>query len=133
MACLASKPGPHLNDSEAERLLEGNIGEDAAGGVGEQVDVRDVLLLVLLGVGNAAVQVMRVDQLHHLRQDLLAAWRHAVDVLAVALRGASIPILRVTGDGILCSEELTQSTARETIVQPLQRTDTCKGRLSAYT
>ena len=75
-----------LDDSEAEGLLEGDIGEDAAGGVGEQVDVGNVLLLVLLGVGNAAVQVVRVDQLHDLGQDLLAARRHAINVLTVSLR-----------------------------------------------
>ncbi len=85
-----------LDDGEAEGLLEGDVGEDAAGGVGEQVDVGDVLLLVLLGVGHAAVQVVRVDQLHHLRQDLLAARRHAVNVLAVALRMHQItPQMRI--------------------------------------
>lgn len=87
----ASGSGACLDDSQAKGLLEGDICENAAGGVGEQVDVRNVLLLVLLGVGNAAVQVVRIDQLHHLGQDLLAAWRHAVDVLTVALRATHQP------------------------------------------
>ena len=76
----------YLDDGEAKGFLEGDVGEDAAGGIGQAVDVGDVHLAVLLGVGNTAVQVVAVHQLQDLGQDLVAACSHAVDVLAVALQ-----------------------------------------------
>lgn len=75
----------HLDDRQAKRLLEGDVCEDAARREREAVDVGDVALRMLLGVGHAAVQVVHVDELHDLHEDLLAAPRHAVDVVAVAL------------------------------------------------
>lgn len=41
-------------------------------------------LLVCLGVGNRAVQVVRVNQLEHLLQHCLAALGQVIDVVAVA-------------------------------------------------
>ena len=78
----------HLDDGEPKRLLERDVGEDTPGAQRQPVDVRDVALLVLLGVGHAAVQVVGVDQLQHLVQHLLGAGSHAVDVVAVPLPAA---------------------------------------------
>ncbi len=77
--------GDHLNDCEAKGFLEGDIGKDSAGGVGQAVDVRNVHLAVLLGVGDAAIQIMTVHQLQHLSQNLAAAGCHAVNILPVSL------------------------------------------------
>ena len=78
--------GGHLDDGEAEGLLQGHIGEDAARGKGQAVDVGNVGLGVLLGVGHAAIQVVGIHQAQHLLQHLGAACRHAINVVAVALR-----------------------------------------------
>ena len=90
----AQSANQYLDDCQAKRLLEGNIGEDATSCVGQSVDVGDVHLAVLLGVGNAAVQVMAVHQLQDLGQDLAAPCCHAVDVLTVALQDGA-PIVSV--------------------------------------
>lgn len=86
---LADERGFHLNDSQAERLLKGDVGEDPMCGEREAVDVGDVLLGVPLGVGHTAVQVMVVNELQHLSQHLGAAPRHAVYQLTVALHHTS--------------------------------------------
>ena len=39
---LLARLGLHLDDSEAKRLLQCNIREDAPGGEGQKVDVGDV-------------------------------------------------------------------------------------------
>lgn len=87
-----------LNDSEAEGLLQGHVCEDAMGGKGQAVDVRDVLLGVPLGVGHTAVQVMVVYKLQDLGEHLGAATCHAVYQLSVPLHTDRVKDLRRAQD-----------------------------------
>lgn len=85
----ASAGSAHLNDGQAKGLLKSDIGENALGLQREAVDIRDVTLLMLLGVGDAPIQVVGVDQLQDLVQHLGRPCCHAVDVFPIALRNHS--------------------------------------------
>lgn len=76
----------NLNNGESEGLLQRDVGEDAVRSERQAVDVADVVLGVALGIRHRAVEVVQVDEFHHLSQHLLGAARHAVYVVPVALR-----------------------------------------------